>query len=360
MDLRWLTASDDEFAAETARRPRMRRPRQAPWWWNVLLLAIEVPLAWLASALVVWGTGLVHNGAGVGDVVHWVAWFVVLVAGVVGLVVLLVRGERPRTLRPDEVRAVLTGEASGYPARPVRPKPLDSMITPRYSGIRVHPRFGTAPVHVDGVPDVEFGCVLRRWMVSRDWTYLTVRLPGALPHLLLDATANDGRRSDLPVVLRHRQRMSLEGDFDRHFRVWAPEDYGRDALYVLTPDVMAARVDHAAGWNVEMVDDRLVFSAPGAADWSRPAPWMQVEAVLGEVVPRVVRAASRYQDDRSLLEDGHADAIAAAGRRLVLRDRRKSRLRATWAGAVWMGVVCVSYSGPLAIAVVGSLSVLDH
>ncbi|MDO3696592.1 hypothetical protein Q3H92_02640, partial [Curtobacterium flaccumfaciens] len=82
--------------------------------------------------------------------------------------------------------------------------------------------------------------------------------------------------------------------------------------------------------------------------------------VLGEVVPRVVRAASRYQDDRSLLEDGHSDAIAAAGRRLVLRDRRKSRLRATWAGALWMGVVCVSYSGPLAVAVVGSMSVLDH
>ncbi len=360
MDLRWLTAPDDELAARTADLPLPHGRRPHGRWWTVLLLAIEVPLAWLASALVVWGTALVHDGGGVGDVVRWVVWLVVLVGGVVGLVVFLVRSDRPQPLPPDEARAVLTGAASGYPLLPVRPKPLDSMVTPRYSGIRAWPRFGSPPVHADGVPDVEFGSVLRRWMVSRDWTYMVVRLPGTLPHLLLDATANDGRRSDLPVVLRHRQRMSLEGDFDRHFRVWAPEDYGQDALYVLTPDVMAALVDHAPGWNVEMIDDRVVFSAPGTADWSRPGPWIRVEAVLTEVVPRIVRAAARYQDDRSLLEDGRADAIAAAGRRLVLRDRRGSRVRSTWAGIAWMGVVCVSYSGPLAVAVVGSSSVVDH
>lgn len=162
MDLRWLTAPDDVVAAKTARRPRRRRARRYGRWWSVLLLAIEVPLAWLASALVVWGTGLVHNGAAAGDVVRWAAWSVVLVAGVIGLVVFLVRGERPRPLRPDEARAVLTGAVSGYPELPVRPKPLDSMVTPRYSGIRAHPRFGSAPVRIDGVPDVEFGCVQRR------------------------------------------------------------------------------------------------------------------------------------------------------------------------------------------------------
>ncbi len=55
------------------------------------------------------------------------------------------------------------------------------------------------------------------------WGYIAIRLDVPLPHIVLDATANDGVfGSNLPVSLARGQRLSLEGDFDRHFRLFCP------------------------------------------------------------------------------------------------------------------------------------------
>src|SRR5699024_10967174 len=41
------------------------------------------------------------------------------------------------------------------------------------------------------------------------------------------------------------QQLTTGGRFDRHFTVYAPPGYGLEAMYVLTPVVMAALIDHA-------------------------------------------------------------------------------------------------------------------
>lgn len=77
------------------------------------------------------------------------------------------------------------------------------------------------------------------------WYYAGMRLPRRVPHLVLDSKSNDGTVmgkaliSNLPVVISSSQRISLEGDFDRYFTLYAPR-YDVDVRYVLTPDVMAA------------------------------------------------------------------------------------------------------------------------
>ncbi len=49
--------------------------------------------------------------------------------------------------------------------------------------------------------------------------------------------------------------LELEGDFGKHFELHVPAGYERDALYVLTPDVMQVLIDEAADRRVEIVDD---------------------------------------------------------------------------------------------------------
>lgn len=109
------------------------------------------------------------------------------------------------------------------------------------------------------------------------WSYLAFTLDRELPHIVLDGVGNDSRRlgSNLPVALATAQRLSLEGDFDRHFAMYCPEGYEADALYLFTPDVMARFVDAGGDLDVEIVDDRLYVYAGGGRSFSSadPAMW---------------------------------------------------------------------------------------
>lgn len=74
---------------------------------------------------------------------------------------------------------------------------------------------------------------------------------------MIDATSNGRLRTLFPGS----QRLRLEGDFDRYFAVYVPPGYERDALELLTPDVMACLIDHGRHWDVEIVDDRLIVAS---------------------------------------------------------------------------------------------------
>lgn len=97
------------------------------------------------------------------------------------------------------------------------------------------------------------------------WHYAGLRLPRQVPHLVLDSTSNNSALmsraliSNLPVVISNSQRISLEGDFDKYFTLYAPKQYDVDVRYVLTPDVMAALVDKSSHFDVELVDDMVFF-----------------------------------------------------------------------------------------------------
>jgi hypothetical protein len=97
--------------------------------------------------------------------------------------------------------------------------------------------------------------------------YLAVRLDAPLPHLVLDAKANNGLLATrLPGQFARDQVLQLEGDFDRYFTLYAPRQYERDALYVFTPDLMATLIDHGSDYDVEIVDDWVVFATRGPID----------------------------------------------------------------------------------------------
>ncbi len=151
------------------------------------------------------------------------------------------------------------------------------------------------------------------------WGYVVITLDRRLPHLLLDAKANDRsvfgiRTSNLPIDLARDQKVSLGGEFDEKFTLYAPTDYGRDAFYVFTPDVMALFVDRLGTYDVELIDDTM-FVYGSRFDLLNPGTYAWLQELVDTVVARTVRRTERYTDELAALEpgSGQVDALASTG-----------------------------------------------
>ena len=57
------------------------------------------------------------------------------------------------------------------------------------------------------------------------------------------------------------QVQSLEGDFDKYFTLYTQDGSQADALYVLTPDVMALLIDYASDYDIEIAGNHIYFYA---------------------------------------------------------------------------------------------------
>lgn len=147
---------------------------------------------------------------------------------------------------------------------------------------------------------------------THTWGYVAVHLSTPLPHIVLDAVGNNGLfGSNLPVAFDRDQHLSLEGDFDRYFRLYCPRGYERDALYLFTPDIMARFVDNAAALDVEIVDDWLFFY--GKRDFSTldPPTWSWLFGAVGAMIDKLAQW-ERWRDDRLAAPvSANAPALAA-------------------------------------------------
>jgi hypothetical protein len=145
-------------------------------------------------------------------------------------------------------------------------------------------------------------------------TVLAIPLPDELPDLvLLSNGLGPLRRAGISV--HGRQRLPLEGDFDRTFQLFVPIGYERDALYLFTPDLMAHLVDTLPGFDLELVDRWMFVAAPVKL---RGDPDLDaIASAVAIVRERVAKRAARYRDERVAGRPGlpfGADGAAAAPR----------------------------------------------
>lgn len=139
-----------------------------------------------------------------------------------------------------------------------------------------------------------------------------------LPHMVLDNVKNNAWKvSNLPVSFENNQKMSLEGDFDKHFTLYVPEKYKRDALYIFTPDVMAAFIDSGYAIDAEIIDKHLYIyteTNPSLASETFLKAMFSVVQTLGN---KLEAQSSNYQDER--VAGMAVNVVAPAGKRLKLR-----------------------------------------
>ena len=147
---------------------------------------------------------------------------------------------------------------------------------------------------------------------THEWGYVAVKLDVPLPHIVLDATSNNGLfGSNLPSTFARSQRLSLEGDFDRYFSLYCPEGYETDALYLFTPDIMARFIDNAAALDVEIVDDWLFLYTKRDAVTLDPASWAWMFGAVAATLDKLAQW-ERWRDDRLRAESRAATADAPA------------------------------------------------
>lgn len=149
-------------------------------------------------------------------------------------------------------------------------------------------------------------------IAPRGWGFVRFRLEHNVPHLLLLPKQTRLYPARMIVPVNNSQILHLEGDFDRRFTLYAPGGYERDALYVMTPDLMAALIDNAPGSFVEIIGSWLTISFPGPLDATEPTSWRRIESILATIGRKGVRQTQRYQDERSPV----AGVVAPAGRLL--------------------------------------------
>lgn len=138
---------------------------------------------------------------------------------------------------------------------------------------------------------------------THQWSYLALRLPRRLPHMLLDAKSNNSIfGSNLPVSFGRDQRLSLEGNFDEFFTLYCPREYETDALYVFTPDLMALLIDEAANRDVEIVDDWMLVYSKSRLDFANPHELVKLFGIVDTVGQKTRSRSVRYADDRLLAE----------------------------------------------------------
>lgn len=150
----------------------------------------------------------------------------------------------------------------------------------------------------------------------RMFGYIRMKLPRHLPHMMLCKTFADNAHSSqlagIAVPVDTTQRLSLEGDFNNYFTLYAPVNYERDALYIFTPDVMAAFTDHAHAYSAEIIDNNLYIYHEAPFDLSRPEQFEDILRVTSAIRGSLTNQSRRYADEKT----GEPDRIAREGRRL--------------------------------------------
>ncbi|WP_341952267.1 hypothetical protein [Salinibacterium sp. TMP30] len=151
---------------------------------------------------------------------------------------------------------------------------------------------------------------------THNWGFMALELDRALPHMVLDARSNNQLFgvSNLPKSFARDQVLKLEGDFNSHFTLYSPRQYERDALYVFTPDLMALLIDHAAVYDVEVVDTWLLVYSPKEFDLVDPAQHRRLLGIADTVGAKTLRQSRNYADER--IGDFSVNLVAPQGQRL--------------------------------------------
>ena len=172
-----------------------------------------------------------------------------------------------------------------------------------------------------------------------------IPLPAEAPRIMLRSRRGAGALSVLPLRPSGSSELRLEGDFSDVFQLSVPRGYETDALYVLTPDLMAVILDESPDLDLEIVDSTLHVYFP-AVDLTDEDELHRFLAVISALHDRFGRRTMLYRDEAAPPLD--PDAYRRVGDTLAARARSvDTRVR-------WLPVVAAVATPlvPILIAVV--------
>lgn len=171
--------------------------------------------------------------------------------------------------------------------------------------------------------DFEIGNFVRtvrqgKYTTEKTNGYIRITLPRRVAHMLLDAKSNNMNLfgvslSNLDLAIDRSQKLSLEGNFDDYFTLYAPKEYERDAFYVFTPDLMALLIDYLASCDVEVIDNQL-FIYSTKFELLDKATLAKIFMIITTVGGKAISQTDHYADEK--VGSRRRDVVAKQGRRL--------------------------------------------
>ncbi|MFT4283908.1 MAG: hypothetical protein QM598_03620 [Protaetiibacter sp.] len=282
----------------------------SPWW----TLLIAAPVAVIGMLFVGGMLGSLAQRPAFGGVTALALLLPVAFLGIVAVaIVASVAGGRGSAERL--MRLARFAEANGFAFSPRNADPSYPGLIFRV-GRRRHALdhiVRTAPRFLD-IGNFRYTTGSGKNQKTRTWGFMALHLDRRVPHMLLDARANDFLGSNLPASFSKDQVLSLEGDFDHHFTLYCPREYERDALYVFTPDLMALLIDEAGAFDVEVIDDWMFVYSQAPFRMGDGPTLLRLLRIVDTVGAKTVDRTDYYADER--IGDRAVNLVAPQGARL--------------------------------------------
>lgn len=151
---------------------------------------------------------------------------------------------------------------------------------------------------------------------THNYGFIRVALSRHLPNMVLDSRRDNFLGiSSLPDSIDKSQKLELEGDFNEYFNLYVPKQYERDALYVFTPDVMQAVIQHGQFFDIEIVDDEMYMYTKKLFKLESQQDLEQAIKSIEAIASELRQQTRRYSDER-VTENTNGASVAKEGRRL--------------------------------------------
>lgn len=263
------------------------------------------------------------------------AFFSLLIVGYVILGVLGVRGWRQKTRVGDHLRLEAFAAANSLWYHPGPARHTDgSELTRILSGQSGWLIANAAKPQQQPAESVA--------PMTQYYGLVEYRFPVQLPHLFLSRKGLRPPAFSSFMQPAGGQRLSLEGDFNRYFDTYCPRGYERDALYLLTPDVMAAFIDGARDFDIEIIGNRLILRSRSDVVTTDPAVWQAIASAVSALAGRTLQWR-KWRDE-------HAGPDIADAK-LAREAAKRGRLRGVPSiGAILIGAYALVYVGLVVLA----------
>ncbi|MBP3043967.1 hypothetical protein KKR91_05015 [Arthrobacter jiangjiafuii] len=125
------------------------------------------------------------------------------------------------------------------------------------------------------------------------WTYAAVGVDRHLPRMLLDKGNDPWVGSSVPASLAKSQRIPLADGLDGSFTLYAPQGQEDVAGAVFTPEVLRRLLIDAPEFDVETIDDQIIFFTRKQLDLSREEAWDRLSSLIFGVGAAMAGLANR-------------------------------------------------------------------
>lgn len=160
------------------------------------------------------------------------------------------------------------------------------------------------------------------------YSIMYVELPRILPNVFFDSKS--ATKQQFKLLFDQKQLHSLEGNFDKYFATYFPEDYTIDGLSFITPEVMETLIE-AADYDIEICGNRLYLYGRLMEPVYQLA---DMETKINRIKDKLLNNIVTYRDQRIAYEDGRKTVSLSAQK--LRRPRSLPAIVTVVVIAIWL------------------------